>query len=102
MVIPRRSGRKVEAEQQFGAFPLDPLEALGWEAALCEFGSKRMLIYLHLSTDALRNRKPELCPGLTVCICRQVTRLEGWNSQSKQTSIGFIKNATNTNVTILT
>ncbi|MQL84919.1 hypothetical protein Taro_017431 [Colocasia esculenta] len=26
---------------------------------------------LHLSTDALRNRKPELCPGLTVCICRQ-------------------------------
>ncbi|MQL77445.1 hypothetical protein Taro_009853 [Colocasia esculenta] len=27
---------------------------------------------LHLSTDALRNRKPELCPGLTVCICRQV------------------------------
>ncbi|MQL76997.1 hypothetical protein Taro_009388 [Colocasia esculenta] len=72
MVIPRRSGRKVEAEQQFGAFPLDPLEALGWEAALCEFGSKRMLIYLHLSTDALRNRKPELCPGLTVCICRQI------------------------------
>ncbi|MQL72590.1 hypothetical protein Taro_004942 [Colocasia esculenta] len=46
MVIPRRSGRKVEAEQQFGAFPLDPLEALGWEAALCEFGSKRMLIYV--------------------------------------------------------
>ncbi|MQL76425.1 hypothetical protein Taro_008815 [Colocasia esculenta] len=26
---------------------------------------------LHLSTDALRNRKPELCPGLSVCICRQ-------------------------------
>ncbi|MQL84402.1 hypothetical protein Taro_016906 [Colocasia esculenta] len=26
----------------------------------------------HLSTDALRNRKPELCPGLSVCICRQV------------------------------
>ncbi|MQM23199.1 hypothetical protein Taro_056262 [Colocasia esculenta] len=34
MVIPRRSGRKVEAEQQFGAFPLGPLEALGWEGAL--------------------------------------------------------------------
>ena len=44
MVIPRRSGRKVEAEQQFGAFPLGPLEALGWEAALYEIGSKRMLI----------------------------------------------------------
>ncbi|MQL83387.1 hypothetical protein Taro_015874 [Colocasia esculenta] len=68
MVIPRLSGRKVEAEQQFGAFPLDPLEALGWEAAPCS---------LHLSTDALRNGKPELCPGLTVCICRQQKEGEG-------------------------
>ncbi|MQM08789.1 hypothetical protein Taro_041648 [Colocasia esculenta] len=56
MAIPQRSGQKVEAEQQFGAFPLGPLEALG---------------NLHLSTGALRNTKPEFCPGLSVCICRQ-------------------------------
>ncbi|MQM19936.1 hypothetical protein Taro_052948 [Colocasia esculenta] len=65
MAIPQRSRQKVEAEQQFWAFPLGPLEALGWEAALCEFGN------FHLSTGALRNTKPELCPGLPVCICRQ-------------------------------
>ncbi|MQM21287.1 hypothetical protein Taro_054325 [Colocasia esculenta] len=35
---------------------------------------------LHLSTDALRNRKLELCPGLTVCICRQ--GLKELNGQS--------------------
>ncbi|MQL81451.1 hypothetical protein Taro_013908 [Colocasia esculenta] len=50
MVIPRRSGRKIEAEQQIGAFPIGPLEALG----------------------ALRDTKPEVCLGLSVCICRQV------------------------------
>ncbi|MQL71736.1 hypothetical protein Taro_004052 [Colocasia esculenta] len=31
-----------------------------------------------------------------------VGRLEGWNFQPKQTSVGLIKNATNTDVTILT
>ncbi|MQM11118.1 hypothetical protein Taro_044021 [Colocasia esculenta] len=27
---------------------------------------------MHLSTGALRDTKPEVCLGLSVCICRQV------------------------------
>ncbi|MQL80748.1 hypothetical protein Taro_013200 [Colocasia esculenta] len=34
MVIPRRSGQRIEAEQQIGAFPLGPLEALGRVASM--------------------------------------------------------------------
>ncbi|MQM12088.1 hypothetical protein Taro_045003 [Colocasia esculenta] len=45
----------------------------------------------HLSTDALRNRKPELCPGLSVCICRQLTHQFCIKSMFKNVNV-IIKN----------
>ncbi|MQM13769.1 hypothetical protein Taro_046697 [Colocasia esculenta] len=69
MVILRRSGRKIEAEQQIGAFPLGPLEALGGgrggrkhpNGAGVGISKSHVSIvcrqvHLHLSTDALRLR----------------------------------------------
>ncbi|MQM15053.1 hypothetical protein Taro_047990 [Colocasia esculenta] len=71
MAIPRRSGQKIEAGQQFGAFPLGPLEALGKGGGRggrkhpsgAGFGNSKShvsvvcrQVHLHLSTDALRLR----------------------------------------------